>query len=1460
MNEQNQDHLIRRQVFEVDVGNKADAHSWQQSVSELFHSKLKAVTEEILDAYDIPGHVIRIDKLELELGYVDPDQFETEFIFAYTRALREAVRNEVRAIPIYQLPGVSYPSSKLSLEERQTEILLHFLEFGQLPSGLLSLSSSISDLFTQLAQKRGPALAKALKTLYSSSGLVAARLSKQLNETAKRALFNLLAPNRGVEVMDFMVSTTRKVRGQGLSSTSADAESLVSEAVLEFLLDSDVLALNLKQLERNVGSFLAFKLGSPVEGIAVREADEVELASQDSEAARPDDTLSEGETLIALMEAYFLDGTLPGEGVFAGKPIDDLFSYLYSRFRRALQALLVRLKPSLDFYSRLVSDFSESHTLTVFRFQRPRFSAVLLEAYTFLGKELVRMKGGRPMVIPERKALLTLLSRAMIQFPSDQVQPGEVRSFLAEQLPSTSIATSSVRESLAESMAGFSLSGARVDEPVSEVADDVEERPAPPTEADMIRALLLELSIEGEDEFWRSRSFPAIFESWIRLRPTSLLELLRSIRQSAGGKGEAPIRKLIGLLGVPSIRKLIVLLQKGAEPVVMAVYKLLEEAYPRAPGEGVPRFFREIFFFHFVQYFLGNRKSSFDFDDFKVFLVKAMEKEAAVPTAVKRVLQSLVQDDIGALTPSSWQRPEERTEDEPSSTPVAKMDYVRYFLAFGEIPWWADELEVNEIEPIVSELLGRRSQLIPELFESLFLPGRSESEIRALAGRITEQLSDQTLQELIQSLIPDVAGFFMLLGPALELYYRKRQAELETFGFSSPGDFKWQLLFEALVQYGKDDLPAAVILRLVVYRFVRATGRSPGVFIQDFLSVIQATVEGGVRRNRPLVSLLRAEYGGLQPDDQFTPVQLGSILVDAAGAEEVDADVDVGADVDAEADVNVGADVDSGAEVRTVDGDLAAGKDVASGDVVAGGDDSLSAEEVPAEDTPSEVDAAEDAGAELVSDDAATGEIPVDPVAPDEAPDLASPDSEAAEVGADDAASEAGAALEAGVPPAADDSDSAVSLPSDEVEASSPDAAGDLAAPSTGAPDESKSEEDRGRSDASGADLSQAGEEPASDSLAEPDALDFDRDAAVKIFTWFLRHGSMPSEASRLDQASFMALISTLLADPGSDLRPLLQSYVQDRDARIRISRSFSESLFRSLVSVFSPGDASGLLAFMTDAAAVFSQSKAPVEPLWLRAHLLFFLVSKPEGPPDAFDYLQGLFRYLARQHGLPIKELFVYFSDVIEQAGGASFSALRGAIPAFTSWVESLKPPVRRSPDEEKKAKVMDEAMYIKNAGLVLVYPFFPHYFSTLDMLEMPLRKKFKTVDLAGRGVHLLQYIVNKTTETPEYDLSLNKILVGLEIGMTIGSSIEITDAERDLSEELLRVAISQWPTVKNSTPDGFRGSWLLRDGRLKERDGNWTLRVEQKGYDLLLDDLPWSISTVRVSWMDTILNVEWR
>ena len=166
-------------------------------------------------------------------------------------------------------------------------------------------------------------------------------------------------------------------------------------------------------------------------------------------------------------------------------------------------------------------------------------------------------------------------------------------------------------------------------------------------------------------------------------------------------------------------------------------------------------------------------------------------------------------------------------------------------------------------------------------------------------------------------------------------------------------------------------------------------------------------------------------------------------------------------------------------------------------------------------------------------------------------------------------------------------------------------------------------------------------------------------------------------------------------------------------------------------------------------------------------------------------------------------------------------------------------------------------QRIYIANAGIVIVGPYLPRLFA---MLGLTNRDAFTNLGCAHRAVHLIQYIVTRSTMTPEPMLVLNKILCGLPVTAPIPLEIDLRAQEQTAIDEMLTAIIAHWKAIGRTSIAGLRESFLQRAGRLVFSDDAWRLRVESRSFDMLLDRLPWGYGTVKYPWMRRVLHVDWR
>lgn len=166
-----------------------------------------------------------------------------------------------------------------------------------------------------------------------------------------------------------------------------------------------------------------------------------------------------------------------------------------------------------------------------------------------------------------------------------------------------------------------------------------------------------------------------------------------------------------------------------------------------------------------------------------------------------------------------------------------------------------------------------------------------------------------------------------------------------------------------------------------------------------------------------------------------------------------------------------------------------------------------------------------------------------------------------------------------------------------------------------------------------------------------------------------------------------------------------------------------------------------------------------------------------------------------------------------------------------------------------------LKEGLYINCAGVVLLHPFIPHFFEALNIAH---ESKLLQPE---RALCLLHYLATGQRVAPEYELPLPKLLCNMPLDYPAESDVDLTAAELEEAAALLNAAIGHWKALGSTSADGLRGTFLVRPGKLAQRDdGDWTLQVESRSFDILLDQLPWGIGMIKLPWMEKMLWVEWR
>lgn len=206
-------------------------------------------------------------------------------------------------------------------------------------------------------------------------------------------------------------------------------------------------------------------------------------------------------------------------------------------------------------------------------------------------------------------------------------------------------------------------------------------------------------------------------------------------------------------------------------------------------------------------------------------------------------------------------------------------------------------------------------------------------------------------------------------------------------------------------------------------------------------------------------------------------------------------------------------------------------------------------------------------------------------------------------------------------------------------------------------------------------------------------------------------------------------------------------------------------------------------------------------------------------------------------------------FNNQIKENASAKIDVLQQTKQADYLFNDEI---IYTDPDEE----IATEKYIVKHAGIILLAPFIKLFFTNLHLLD---GAEWKNKDAQYKAVHLLKFLSTGAQKTPEYNLTLEKIMCGLYIEEPIPLDILLEEHEINEAISLLESVIEHWKALRNTSVNGLRESFLKRDGLLTQKENGWLLQVERKTLDVLIDSIPWGYSTIAFSWNSNLIFVEW-
>ena len=172
--------------------------------------------------------------------------------------------------------------------------------------------------------------------------------------------------------------------------------------------------------------------------------------------------------------------------------------------------------------------------------------------------------------------------------------------------------------------------------------------------------------------------------------------------------------------------------------------------------------------------------------------------------------------------------------------------------------------------------------------------------------------------------------------------------------------------------------------------------------------------------------------------------------------------------------------------------------------------------------------------------------------------------------------------------------------------------------------------------------------------------------------------------------------------------------------------------------------------------------------------------------------------------------------------------------------------------------AGIDDAGLRVHSAGLVLAHPFLSSLFAARGLLGED-GTRLSPFELPHAAA-LLHWLACGREAIFEFELGLIKPLLGLQPTDPLPVTQGLLNAEdREECQALLAAMVTHWPALRSTSVEGLQVSFLQRPGLLRPTDAGWQLQLESESFDLLLAQLPWSISIVKLPWMTKPIFTDW-
>ena len=156
----NNTHSVGTLHFDLETFNKKHALEIQKSVSGYGRKEIINIIQESLDKVNISNSTAIIDRLEIELGEITPDEFHKDFLRLFSKYFNEKLLD----LHLEDVAVKKKETQVLPKEESELEILKHFLLSGRIPWYAESTPPNLQAVFSNLVKTKSEEFQRFVKS------------------------------------------------------------------------------------------------------------------------------------------------------------------------------------------------------------------------------------------------------------------------------------------------------------------------------------------------------------------------------------------------------------------------------------------------------------------------------------------------------------------------------------------------------------------------------------------------------------------------------------------------------------------------------------------------------------------------------------------------------------------------------------------------------------------------------------------------------------------------------------------------------------------------------------------------------------------------------------------------------------------------------------------------------------------------------------------------------------------------------------------------------------------------------------------------------------------------------------------------------------------------------------------------------------------------------------------------